>query len=284
MIKKILLLAAALATSSFATWDFFGIPQNSPGSVKAGLYYDMDDDWSQMGFTVGGRINITPKFELSIQSFGFQFWGESECDEDTPTCNGYEDGGYGLRDMIIGGRFALTPMLNLFLDLNLPIGRDKNDGSGTTPPSHHELFLYFGGQFHNDINSLKGASFGTEAGIFWGFEHHNLERGLEVHLGGEFDYTLPAAPITLVVGGQIWLRLFKSEYDNGNKDVDLHDNWSQQYKIWVGANFGVTDKLSINGRIIARSQDLKHRAKDGGRKIDMEGDATGFAVDVEFKF
>ncbi|MBQ5508380.1 MAG: hypothetical protein IIT96_01305, partial [Muribaculaceae bacterium] len=26
--------------------------------------------------------------------------------------------------LVIGGRFALTPILNLFLDLNLPIGRD----------------------------------------------------------------------------------------------------------------------------------------------------------------
>lgn len=282
MIKKVLILAAAIATSSFATWDFFGIPQNSQGSVKAGLYYDWDDDWSQMGLKTGARINITPKFELSLQNFGYQFWSENDCDDNTPRCN--NEGGNGLRDLVIGGRFALTPILNLFLDLNLPIGRDENDGEGTTAPSRHELSLYFGGQFHKDLAGVKGASFGTEAGIFWGFEHHSLERGLEIRLGGEFDYTLPAAPVTLLIGGQIWFRVFKSEYDNGNKDVDLHDSWSQQYKIWVGASFNITDQLSINGQIIARSQDLKHRAKDGGRKIEMEGDATGFTVDVEFKF
>ena len=74
MIKKVLLLAAALATSSFATWDYFSLLQNNHGSIKAGLYYDMDDDWSQMGIKVGARMNIAPQLELSVQSFGYQFW------------------------------------------------------------------------------------------------------------------------------------------------------------------------------------------------------------------
>jgi hypothetical protein len=45
-----------------------------------------------------------------------------------------------------------------------------------------------------------------------------------------------------------------------------------------------TDDISINGQIIARSQDLKKKAKDNGVQIGMEGDALGFVVDVEFKF
>ena len=169
MIKKVILLAALIATYSFATWDYFGLLQNNQGSIKAGLYYDKDDDWSQMGLKVGARFNVSPKFELSLQSFGYQFWSETDCD----AC---EDGGNGIRDLMIGGRFAMTPMVNLFLDFNLPIGREKYDGLGTTHPSHHEMFLYFGAQIHNDIASIKGAAFGTEAGVFWGFEHHKQER------------------------------------------------------------------------------------------------------------
>ena len=95
MFKKILLLTAAIVTSSFATWDYFGLLQNNSGSVKTGLYYDWDGDWSQMGLKVGARVNIVPQFELSFQSFGYQFWGEKECDEDN-NC-GYADGGKGLR-------------------------------------------------------------------------------------------------------------------------------------------------------------------------------------------
>lgn len=281
MIKKVLLLAAAVATSSFATWDYFGLLQNSQASVKGGLYYDMDDDWSQMGMKVGARMNLAPKFELSLQSFGYQFWGETECD----AC---EEGGNGLRDLVIGARYALDPELYLFLDFNLPIGKDKKTTFNRTPPSKHEMYLYFGLQHHNEINSIKGAAYGTEAGVFWGFEHHKLERALEVRVGGEFDYTLPSAPVTLLIGGQIWLRLFESEYDNGGKEVELNDDWSQQYKIWLGASFAVNEKVSINAQVIARSQDLKTKRFPEGdprnNKIEMEGDATGFAVDVEFKF
>ena len=276
MFKKVLLLAAALVTFSFATWDYFGLLQNNQGSIKAGLYYDKDDDWSQMGLKVGARFNISPKFELSLQSFGYQFWSETDCD----AC---EEGGNGIRDLMIGGRFAMTPMVNLFLDFNLPIGREKYDGLGTTPPSHHEIFLYFGAQIHNDIASFKGAAFGTEAGVFWGFEHHKQERGLELRIGGELDYTLPSAPVTLLIGGQLWLRLFRSEYDNGNKDVSLHDDWSNQWKFWVGAEFAVTNQILIKGKIIARSEDIKKKSKDPFT-INMEGDAVGFTLDVEFKF
>ena len=277
MFKKVILLAAAIATSSFATWDYFGLLQNSAGSVKAGIYYDTDDDWSQMGLKVGARVNVSPQFELSLQGFGYQFWGETDCD----ACS---EGGSGLRDMTIGARFALDPELYFFLDFNLPIGKDKAKGYGTTSPSSYEMSLYFGAQHHNDIGAIKGAAYGTEAGLFWGFEHHNKERGLELRLGGEFDYTLPAVPLTLSIGGQFWLRLFKSEYDNGSKDVDLHDDWSNQFKFWVGAGFAISQSLSINGQIIARSQDLKKKARDNGVSIPMEGDAIGFTMDMEFKF
>lgn len=272
MIKKVILLAAAIATSSFATWDYFSLLDGNQGSVKAGLYYDMDDNWSQMGLKVGARMNIAPKVELSIQSFGFQFWGETECD----AC---AEGGYGLRDLIIGARYALDPELYFFLDFNLPIGRERNDG--TTPPSHGEIFLYFGAQHNKAIDAIKGASYGTEAGIFWGFEHHDLERGLELHLGAEFDYKLPSAPLTLLVGTQFWLRIFESE----DHDKDLRDDWSDQWKFWVGANFELNKNIALNGQIILRSQDLNHRKNNEGfREVPMEGDALGFALDMEFKF
>ena len=145
------------------------------------------------------------------------------------------------------------------------------------------MSLYFGAQHTQTIEAIKGAAYGAEAGVFWGFEHHDLERGLELRVGGEFDYTLPTAPVTLLIGGQIWFRVFESEY----KDKDLRDDWSQQYKIWLGADFAVNKQISIKGKVIARSQDLKTKNfadERNGQRIDMEGDATGFTVDVEFKF
>ena len=86
-----------------------------------------------------------------------------------------------------------------------------------------------------------------------------------------------------MIGGQLWLRIFKSEYDNGNKDVNLHDDWSNQWKFWVGADFAVTSQILIKGKVIARSEDIKKKSRDPFT-INMEGDAVGFTLDVEFKF
>ena len=47
MFKKILLALAVLACASFATWDYYPIPQNKNGGAEAGLYYDKDHRWSQ---------------------------------------------------------------------------------------------------------------------------------------------------------------------------------------------------------------------------------------------
>ena len=71
------------------------------------------------------------------------------------------------------------------------------------------------------------------------------------------------------------------------KDKDLRDDWSQQYKIWIGADFAVNNQISIKGKVIARSHYLKTKKFEderNGQRIEMEGDATGFTVDVEFKF
>ena len=66
-------------------------------------------------------------------------------------------------------------------------------------------------------------------------------------------------------------------------NAKLHDDFSTQFKIWFGANFALTDQVSLNGQIIARSQNLKKKAVDG-TAIGMEGDAIGFRLDMEFSF
>ena len=101
------------------------------------------------------------------------------------------------------------------------------------------------------------------------------------HLGAEFAYKLPSAPLTLLVGTQFWLRIFESE----DHDKDLRDDWSDQWKFWFGANFELNKNIALNGQIILRSQDLNHRKNNEGfREVPMEGDALGFALDMEFKF
>ena len=74
MFKKIILALAVLACASFATWDYYPIPQNKNGGAEAGLYYDKDHRWSQAGLKMGARFTMIKGLEIALQIlaiFGF---------------------------------------------------------------------------------------------------------------------------------------------------------------------------------------------------------------------
>lgn len=262
MFKKIALAAALTAGAAFATWDYYPVLEAGKGSAKGELYYDWDDDWSQAGLKIGARYTVIPNLEISLQSWGFQFWGETDC-------KGCVNGGDGLRDLVLGGRYEVAPMITAFLDINLPIGNDDNDGGATTPPSNGELAFYFGAQFSMPINEVPGLKFGTEGGLDWGFEHKNYERGLDLHLAGEIGYTIPNVGVTPFAGLQIKYRLTESEVDD---KIGQDDDGHKQINLWLGADyFVIPNQLDIWAKLIVRS------GKIGG-------DASGLSAGAEFFF
>lgn len=262
MFKKIALASALAASAAFATWDFYPVLEAGKGSAEAGLYYDWYHDWSQAGLKVGARYSIIQNLEVSLQGWGFQFWSETDC-------NGCENGGDGLR---IGGRYQIDPMVALFLDLNLPIGGDE--------VTSDEIALYMGGQFSMQVPEAPGLKFGTEAGLFWGFEHDNNERGLEIHLAGEVGYTIPDAGITPFVGLQLKYRMTESTWEevdeNGKKhEKGANDDGDKQVILWLGADFFIIpNQLDIKAKLFVRS----------GDHSNMGGDASGLYVGAEFFF
>lgn len=265
MFKKIATVAAIAASATFATWDYYPVLEAGKGSVEGGLYYDWDNDWSQAGLKIGARYSIVQNLEISLQSFGYQFWGETDC-------SGCANGGSGLRDLTLGGRYQIDPMVNIFLDINLPIGSDDNDGPGTTHPSSEEIALYLGGQFSMPTG-VAGLVFGTEAGFDWGFEHDNYERGLELHLAGEIGYTVPNTGITPFAGLKLKFQLTEDTYeDEAGHEIGKDDSGDKQIVIWLGAGFAVIpNQMDIQAKLIVRSG-------------DMDGDATGLYAGVEYKF
>lgn len=267
MFKKIALAAALIVSAAFATWDYYPVLEAGKGSAAGGLYYDWDHDWSQAGLKIGGRYSLIQGLEVSLQSWGYQFWGETDC-------NGCANGGDGLRDLIIGARYGLAPMITAFVDVNLPIGRDEWDGNGTTTAGSDEIYIYGGAQFSMPINEVPGMKFGTEAGILWGFEHHNYERGLDIHLGGELAYTVPDVGVTPFVGLQIKYRLTESESEGGDgKMYGANDDGHKQINIWLGGDyFVIPNQLDLIAKLFIRSG-----------KVD-DGDATGIYVGAEFFF
>lgn len=259
MFKKIALAAALTATASFAVWDYYPVLEAGKGSVEGGLYYDWDHDWSQAGLTIGGRYSIIQNLELSVQSWGFQFWSETDCE-------GCENGGDGLRDLIIGGRYQITPMVNGFLDIRLPIGGDE--------VTNDEISLYLGAQFSMKVTEAPGLKFGTEAAFDWGFEHDNYERGLDLHLSGEVGYTVPDVGITPFAGLKIKYRLTESEWEANGKDYGANDDGDKHISIWLGADyFVIPNQLDLKAKLIIRSGDQS-----------LGGDATGLYVGAEFFF
>ncbi len=275
MLKKILLAAAMLASASFAAWDYFPVLQSGKGSVKGGLYYDWDDDWSQAGLKVGARFTVAPNFELSLQSWGYQFWGEWDC-------SGCENGGDGFRDLILGGRYQITPQVNAFLDVKLPIGTDDSDG---TPPGNNEFYLYLGGQFSRALPS--GLSFGAEGAFLWGFQKHKEERGLDLHLGGEVDFSIPKTKLTPFIGLKFIARLTESTYEIGKKEYGYDDDGSHEIMLWLGTKFMLSPQLKLDAHFIFRSQDLEEDDPIGHPlpgKFYLGGDAAGLYVGCEFFF
>ena len=267
MLKKVILAATLAASAAFATWDYYPVLEAGKGSVKGELYYDWDHDWSQAGLGIGVRYSLFQNLEVSLQDWGYQFWGEWDC-------SGCVNGGDGLRDMTIGARYQIDPMVNIFLDFHLPVGNDDNAGGATTAPSSEEIALYLGGQFSMQVQSAPGLKFGTEAGIFWGFEHDTYERGLDIHMAGEIGYTVPNIGITPFFGLQLKFRLTESEYEREDgKEVGLDDDGNKQVNLWLGADyFVIPNQLDIWLKLIVRSG-----------KVD-DGDATGIKVGAEFFF
>ena len=270
MFKKIIAATALLACASFATWDYFPVPSSGIGSAEAGLYYDWDDEWSQAGLAAGARFMFIPNLELSIQGFGLQFWGETDC-------NGCANGGGGIRDVTIGGRFQISPVAAAFLDVHLPIGRTKSDGAYTTPPGNDELAIYLGAQFSMAIKEAPGLSFGTEAGLDWGFEHDayghkDYERGLELHMAGELDYTIDKSGVTPYVGLKFKLRITESTWEVGDQEYgDDSDFDDSQFNFWLGVNFAINPAIYVKGHLMFRTG-------------DMDGEATGLYAGGGFNF
>lgn len=255
MLKKLLAASLICASASFATWDYYPVPEANHGDVKVGWYYDWDGDWSQMGLTVGARYVLIQNLELALMGWGYQFWNETDC-------SGCAEGGDGLRDLTLGVRYQLAPEFNVFLDFNLPIGGDE--------VTSDEIAFYVGGQFSRGFT--PDLNFGVEAAIDWGLEHDDYERGLDIVLGAEVGYSLANVaklPLTPYLGLEFKYRLTDSEWD----EYDQDDSGENQINIWLGLEYALVDNMALAFELWVRS---------GSQYID--GDATGLKAYFDFGF
>ena len=67
MLRKILMGAAVLATSSFATFSNFPVPAAQSGEVKIVSDFTMQGDWKDLGLSAKGRFVPVQNLELYLK-------------------------------------------------------------------------------------------------------------------------------------------------------------------------------------------------------------------------
>jgi len=259
MFKKIALAAALTATASFATWDYYTVPTDHKGDVKAAFDYDFDGDWSAWALGVSARYVVIPKLELSIQGLSYGSW-ENDCGK------GCSTDGSGIRDFNVGVRYQLFSDAAIFADVKLPIG-DEKEGSYI---GSNEVAVYFGTQQVSKFatNFIVGA----ELGFDWGFEHDNWERGLDFKGGLELGYNIASVGLTPFLGLSFVDRLTESECKSkGCPDPD--DSRDGNIAFWIGASYAIVTNFTISAQFKIQSGD-----------DTMGGDAKQFEVTGDFAF
>lgn len=197
MFKKIALAAALAATASFATWDKFPVLEAGKGQAKVGLDYKMQGDWSGLDLNVGARYTIVQNFELGV-ALPYTIFTDYDG----------QDGADGLGNLPIMVRYQFMPILNAFLDVELPIGEEELIGN------KDGLGLHFGVQFSQNFGMVN---FGSELGLALQATEGDNEQTppWDLNLGVEGDFAVNEM-ITPYVGLDLNMLLGKFSHDGDN--------------------------------------------------------------------
>ncbi len=143
MLKQILLGAAMLATSSFATFSQFPVPQAKSGEAKLVHDFTIQDKWKELDVSVRGRYVPIQNLELWLD---LPFAVVTRLD-------GKDADQERMMNLTYGARYQIIPTVAAFLDVSFPTGKySDNDG----------FEFYFGGQYSQDFGKV---ALGTELGL-----------------------------------------------------------------------------------------------------------------------
>lgn len=179
MLKKILMGTAVLAASSFATYNYFPVPQAMSGEASLLADFSIQDKWKGLDLAVKGRFVPVQNLELFLK-FPFAVvtrWDGNDVDKE------------GTKNLTFGGRYQVIPTVAVFLDITFPTGKDKINDDGFN--------FYFGGQFSQKLGTVD---LGTEVGLSITTEGDDKYKPpMELKLGAELDFAISQA-ITPYVG------------------------------------------------------------------------------------
>ena len=222
MIKKIIMGAAILASSSFATYSCFPVPAAQSGEVKIVADFTTQDKGKYLDLSAKGRFVPIKNLEFfAILPFTvITRWDGNDSDQE------------GMKNLTFGGRYQIIPNVAAFLDATFPTGKDAINDDG--------FKFYFGGQYSKDFGVVN---LGTEAGLAItteGSDHKKPPMALK--LSAELDPAV-SPMVTPYVGAGLTIVLNDQEL-NGRKEIDTSGDVG--FSPYLGANVKMNQMLSFD--------------------------------------
>ena len=216
MLKKIVLAAAVAATASFATWNYFPVLEAGKGQAEIGVTDKMQDKVNQLGLFVGARYTIIQNLELGLK-LPYTIFTHND---------GHDAKVDGLGNLPIMVRYQFMPILNAFVDVDLPIGDKKVVARGDG------LGVYFGVQYSQNFGMVN---FGSELGLRIRTEgDDDVSPPYNLHIGLEGDFAV-SQMFTPYVGADF--DMYLGEYTHDGKELLDSD---------ASGDLGIAPYLGVN--------------------------------------
>lgn len=246
MLKKILMGAAILATSSFATYSQFPVPEAHKGEAKIVGEFSMQDKWKGLDISVKGRFVPAQNLELwlNLPFAVVTRWDGKDTDDER------------LKNMTFGGRYQIIPTVAAFLDVTFPTGRKYKDGD--------DFSFYFGGQYSQDFGAI---ALGTELGLSLSTEGDDKYRSpMEMTLIAELDPNVSPV-VSPYVGLSLKILLSDPKVD-GHKSGDTSGDVG--IFPYAGANIKLSPMLSLDFNVtIGLGKDYLRYTCEGNDKTSI---------------
>jgi hypothetical protein len=218
MLKKIILAMALVATASFATWDKFPVLEQHKGQAEVGLAYAMQGDLSALGIFGAARFTVVQNLELGVAvpyTIFTHFDGEDVKRD-------------GLNNIPLMVRFQFLPILNAFVDVDLPVGDEEVSDDG--------LGVHFGVQFSQKFGIVN---FGSELGLEIRTEGDNeISPPWLLNIGAEADF-LVTDMLTPYVGLDFYMWLGEYTHD-GDEIAGSDASGTIGVAPYIGLNIAIT--------------------------------------------
>lgn len=240
MFKRIALILTMAVTASFATWDYKSLPKKTTASVRANAALAIDSKNPNGAISASFRFFPIKRLEISYQDLGFVILyyrdnsGESELFS-------------YLQNSTFGIRYNVAPIVNLFLDLNLPTKLFGEYGQMAYPriPDRFSHFFkdinpYVGAQVVSKLKKKKIISrYGAEAGLAIGNFFSDYTIYSTAKLAGEVAFASPISELCLdfPIGASIEQAITTNGFSNSN------------FFFWAGIETNFSKEIFLSAKI-----------------------------------